>query len=72
MPSGLEKVIIVGAGPAGQLLGLLLGRDGIPVTIIGQDDARAWVDVAEAQTGRQGARLEADYVVGCDGANSIV
>ncbi|TDZ40551.1 FAD-dependent monooxygenase terC [Colletotrichum trifolii] len=28
------------------------------VTGIGQDDARAWVD---------GARLEADYVVGCDG-----
>ncbi|KAI8299183.1 Lipase 1 [Colletotrichum sp. SAR11_59] len=30
------EVIIVGAGPAGQLLGLMLGKDGIPVTIIEQ------------------------------------
>ncbi|OLN84929.1 Para-nitrophenol 4-monooxygenase 1 [Colletotrichum chlorophyti] len=36
---------------------------------LGQDDDRAWVDV-ETPQGKQ--RVEADYVVGCDGANSAV
>ncbi|KAL1858876.1 hypothetical protein VTK73DRAFT_7746 [Phialemonium thermophilum] len=39
------------------------------VVDIGQDDGRAWV-FAETPSGR--VRLEADYVVGCDGANSQV
>lgn len=39
------------------------------VTKIGQDAAKAWVDV---QTKDGEKRLEADYVVGCDGANSQV
>ncbi|KAF9871486.1 FAD binding domain-containing protein [Colletotrichum karsti] len=171
MRSGLKDVIIVGAGPAGQLLGLMLGRDGISVTIIeqtsqlddrprathyappamkvlnraglgdsvrklgylpdkvtwrkpdgthiaslsnevhgddpdrlvalplgdlarlihdqskdlptvtyhfeyrvtgiGQDDKKAWVDVENSRTGQK-SQLSADYIVGCDGANSIV
>lgn len=39
------------------------------VVAIGQDEARAWVDV-ETPDGRR--RMEADYVVGCDGANSRI
>ncbi|KAL0943770.1 Para-nitrophenol 4-monooxygenase 1 [Colletotrichum truncatum] len=36
---------------------------------LGQDKDQAWVDV-ETPKGRQ--RIEADYIVGCDGANSAV
>ncbi|GKT58612.1 FAD binding domain-containing protein [Colletotrichum tofieldiae] len=36
---------------------------------LGQDDRRAWVDV-ETPDGQK--RVEADYIVGCDGANSAV
>lgn len=36
---------------------------------LGQDESRAWVDV-ETPQGRR--RIEADYIVGCDGANSAV
>lgn len=36
---------------------------------VGQDDEKAWVDV-QTPDGRK--RIEADYVVGCDGANSQV
>ncbi len=39
------------------------------VTAIGQDDNKAWVDV-ETLEGQQ--RLEASYIVGCDGANSQI
>ena len=39
------------------------------VTEIGQDDTRAWVDV---KTPEGTKRLEADYIVGCDGANSQI
>ncbi|KEF59448.1 uncharacterized protein A1O9_04292 [Exophiala aquamarina CBS 119918] len=39
------------------------------VVDVGQNDGEAWVDV-ETATGKQ--RLEADYVIGCDGANSKV
>ena len=39
------------------------------VLAIGQDDQRAWVNV-KTPAGEQ--RLEADYIVGCDGANSFV
>lgn len=39
------------------------------VTAVGQDEEKAWVEV-EGEDGTQ--RLEADYVVGCDGANSQV
>ncbi|WYZ35101.1 hypothetical protein EsH8_I_001377 [Colletotrichum jinshuiense] len=41
------------------------------VTGIGQDSTRAWVDVENGQT-REKTQLFADYIVGCDGANSIV
>ncbi|KAJ2901618.1 FAD binding domain protein [Zalerion maritima] len=171
MAPGFKKVIIVGAGPAGQLLGLLLAKYGIPTTIveqstdldanprathygppamkilnlagvgedlrtrgfapdtvawrqrdgtfitgishgilkddperitalplnqlgklllehgkkqplleylfnhrvtaIGQDELQAWVDVEHAET-KETSRMTADYIVGCDGANSIV
>ena len=36
---------------------------------IGQDEHRAWVNVKSPE-GEQ--KLEADYVVGCDGANSFI
>ena len=39
-------------------------------TGLGQDDNKAWVEV-ENTTG-QTTRMEADYVIGCDGGNSIV
>lgn len=39
------------------------------VVDVGQDEKKAWVDV-EAPDGKK--RLEADYIVGCDGANSAV
>ena len=39
------------------------------VTDIGQDESKAWI---EAETPEGVRRFEADYVVGCDGASSIV
>lgn len=38
---------------------------------IGQNSAMAWVDTVHTNTGEQSS-LEADYIVGCDGANSVV
>lgn len=38
-------------------------------TGVGQDEQTAWVDV---DTSKGTQRLEADYIVGCDGANSQV
>lgn len=39
------------------------------VLSIGQDDAKAWVNVKTPQGEK---RMEADYIVGCDGANSKI
>lgn len=39
------------------------------VSTIGQDDKNAWVDVETAEGNK---RLEASYVVGCDGATSQI
>ncbi|KAF2795133.1 FAD/NAD(P)-binding domain-containing protein [Melanomma pulvis-pyrius CBS 109.77] len=39
------------------------------VTAIGQDDDKAWVDV---QSSDGESRMEADYIIGCDGANSQI
>lgn len=39
------------------------------VTDIGQDENKAWVDV---ETSKGVEKIEADYIVGCDGANSAV
>lgn len=50
--------------------GLIDIRFNHPVTNIGQDDSRAWVDVETGQPGT--VRFEADYVIGCDGGSSIV
>ncbi|KAJ2901601.1 uncharacterized protein MKZ38_001621 [Zalerion maritima] len=41
------------------------------VTDIGQDESAAWVDTVHVETGEE-LRLEADYIVGCDGAKSVV
>ncbi|KAI8713587.1 FAD-binding-3 domain-containing protein [Fusarium sp. LHS14.1] len=41
------------------------------VVDIGQDESKAWVDTVNQVNDKQ-SRLEADFVVGCDGANSIV
>ncbi|CAK7207829.1 hypothetical protein SEUCBS139899_010644 [Sporothrix eucalyptigena] len=38
MAPGFSKILIVGAGPAGQLLGLLLAKENIDVTILDQAD----------------------------------
>ncbi|KAJ5563565.1 hypothetical protein N7535_008729 [Penicillium sp. DV-2018c] len=43
------------------------------VTGVGQDKAKAWVDVDVGEAEPKGkARFEADYVIGCDGATSAV
>lgn len=39
------------------------------VVKVGQEEGHAWVD-AETPSGRH--RLQADYIVGCDGASSTV
>lgn len=39
------------------------------VVDVGQDEKKAWIDV-ETPDGNK--RLEADYIIGCDGANSAV
>jgi len=39
------------------------------VVDVGQNDGEAWVEV-ETPSGKQ--RLEADYIIGCDGANSKI
>lgn len=41
------------------------------VTNIGQDESNAWVDAKDGDTD-QVVRLEAEYVVGCDGASSVI
>lgn len=41
------------------------------VVRIGQDDSKAWVHTVDTNTDEESC-LEADYVVGCDGANSII
>jgi 2-polyprenyl-6-methoxyphenol hydroxylase-like FAD-dependent oxidoreductase len=50
---------------------ILLGHT---VTNIGQDETKAWVDVQieSANDSASTKRLEAQYIVGCDGANSQV
>ncbi|OCL10233.1 FAD/NAD(P)-binding domain-containing protein [Glonium stellatum] len=39
---------------------------------MGEEGGKAWVDVVEVQGGETKKRMEADYVVGCDGATSQV
>lgn len=39
---------------------------------IGEGEGKAWVDVEIGGEGEGKERLEASYVVGCDGANSVV
>ncbi|KAJ4260736.1 hypothetical protein NW757_001118 [Fusarium falciforme] len=107
MPSptpGFNDVIIVGAGPSGLLLALMLAQSSIPVTLLDMksdldknprathypapsmhelnragvgDDLRergfmpagaTWL--AETPDGEK--KLSADYIVGCDGANSQI
>lgn len=40
----------------------------------GQDESKVWVDVevGEEATGKETKRLETDFLVGCDGATSVV
>ncbi|KAK0612711.1 FAD-dependent monooxygenase terC [Lasiodiplodia hormozganensis] len=47
---------------------------GHKVLALGQDEGRAWVEVqVEGEDGEGGTkRMEADYIVGCDGANSQI
>lgn len=47
---------------------------GHKVLALGQDEGRAWVEVEVEGEGEEGGkkRMEADYVVGCDGANSQI
>ena len=39
------------------------------VTGLGQDENKAWVDV---ETPQGNTKVEADYIIGCDGANSQI
>lgn len=41
------------------------------VISIGQDESRAWINALDKTTDKE-VLLEADYIVGCDGANSII
>ncbi|KAG5661256.1 hypothetical protein KAF25_005378 [Fusarium avenaceum] len=41
------------------------------VISIGQDESKAWIDALDTTTEKE-VLLEADYIVGCDGANSII
>ena len=45
---------------------------GHAVVDAGQDAGGAWVDLEPSATDGTGHRVEAAYVVGCDGANSTV
>lgn len=76
-PPGGETIIAL---PLHQLLPLIAKHlDRFPeqakvlfnheVVTVGQNEDRAWVDV-KTEEGEK--RIEGDYVVGCDGANSIV
>jgi 2-polyprenyl-6-methoxyphenol hydroxylase-like FAD-dependent oxidoreductase len=50
--------------------GLIEVKFGHRVVGVGQDEGKAWVDVAVEKEGK--ARFEADFVVGCDGGSSTV
>jgi 2-polyprenyl-6-methoxyphenol hydroxylase-like FAD-dependent oxidoreductase len=52
---------------ASDLAGLVLGAQGMAV---GQDDDGAWVDVVDHAGARR--RVTADWVIGCEGARSVV
>jgi 2-polyprenyl-6-methoxyphenol hydroxylase-like FAD-dependent oxidoreductase len=41
------------------------------VISIGQDESKAWINALDKTTEKE-VLLEADYIVGCDGANSII
>ncbi|KAK3381022.1 hypothetical protein B0H63DRAFT_195613 [Podospora didyma] len=45
---------------------------GHKVAGLGQSDDKAWVQVSVAGTNEEEIKLEADYIVGCDGANSQI
>ncbi|KAM0328708.1 hypothetical protein ACHAQA_005121 [Verticillium albo-atrum] len=44
---------------------------GSRVTAIGQNELEAWIDIENVDSGVQ-SRMSADYIVGCDGANSVI
>ena len=50
--------------------GLAQLATGVLATGAGQDDDRAWVDVADGRGNRR--RVTADWVIGCEGARSVV
>jgi len=56
-------------GALGEQEGAVI-RYGWKVVEVGEEGGRAWVEVEKEGGGRE--RREADYVVGCDGANSTV
>ncbi|KAM5370221.1 hypothetical protein ACJZ2D_008624 [Fusarium nematophilum] len=77
-PSSLHRIVVLNLGRVIQILyDQAVAQDGIEVLMeykvtgaIGQSNDQAWVDVV-IPTGET-KRFEADYIIGCDGANSQV
>ncbi len=77
---GAERIVCLPLSKLGTIMvehlkeyeesGTVRVRWGTKVLAVGQDEGKAWVEV-EGEGGRQ-ERLDAQYVVGCDGANSAV
>ena len=77
---GVERIVCLPLNRLGRIMvqhlrefesgGLVRIRWGSKVLGVGQDESTAWVEVEGEGGGKE--RFEAPYVVGCDGANSIV
>ncbi len=72
-----ERMICLPLEKLGRILFIHLQKEGTAsvewnhtVVDIGQDAGKAWVEVALGEEGTK--RLEADYIIGCDGANSQI
>ena len=77
---GAERIVCLPLSKLGAIMvrhlkeyedsGMVRVRWGSRVTNLGQDEGHTWVEVEGKEGGTE--RFEAQYVVGCDGANSVV